>query len=65
MLISLRMKCLADLDTKGEKAKTFFKYVEVFYEKACMVYEDKDKYKINVNVECANKVLNLITLTPK
>ena len=53
------------MDTNGQKAKIFFKYVQVFYEKACMMYESKEDYKIYLDTECATKVLKLVTLTPK
>ena len=62
--LSLRMECLTDVSKPTEKVKTFFRYIEVFYEKACMIYADLDRFKMNLDTTCARNVIKLLTLTP-
>ena len=59
------MECLANLEKNQlVRVKTFFKYAQVFYERACIIFEDRSNSRINFDVECAMNVINLITLTP-
>ena len=48
----------------NNRVETFFKYVKLFYEKGCMVFESEDKYKIGLDTPCSERVIKSMTLTP-
>ena len=52
------------MSKQTEKVKIFFRYIEVFYEKACMTYADLDRFKMNLDLNCAMNVIKLLTLAP-
>ena len=60
----MQIKCLADMNPNN-RVETFFKYVKLFYEKGCMVFESEDKYKIALDTPCSERVVKSMTLTPK
>lgn len=62
LLLSMRMRCLAE--GSSTPAKTFFRFVTLFYESGCMIAADEaeaDSGDVKVRKSCVDKLISTFT----
>ena len=65
LLLSLKMQCIAE--NSATPAKTFFRFVTLFYERSCMgVFDnaDPDSGEVTIRQSCVEKLIKVFTDDP-
>ena len=61
LLLSLKMRCLSE--SSKTPAKSFFRFIALFYEHGCMKEKEESK-DVVVSMQCADKVFEIFTDDP-